>query len=97
MSTPAPNGVDSHSMPDVTYGFIGLGNMGSGMARNLRARMPKQSKLIVCELDEKKRQDFVASTEGLIETADTPRELAEKSVGLQNPSQNSSSQLRPED
>ena len=80
MSAPTPNTGDSDTMPDVTYGFVGLGNMGSGMAKNLRARMPKQSTLIVCELDEKKRQDFVASTEGFIETADTPRELAEKSV-----------------
>lgn len=82
MSAAAVNRVDGDGMPNATYGFIGLGNMGSGMAKNLRAKMPKQSRLIVCELDEMRREDFVSSTEGLVETANTPRELAEKSVSV---------------
>jgi hypothetical protein len=82
MSDKMLNDVDGNSMPNVTYGFIGLGNMGSGMAKNLRAKMPKKALLIVCELDEKRRKDFLSSVEGLIEVADTPREVAERSVSL---------------
>lgn len=96
MSAPTSNGVSGHSMPDATYGFIGLGNMGFGMAKNLRVKMPARSRLIVCELDEKRRKDFVSSVEGLIEIADTPRELAERSVGFQYPSQNAWSWLYAE-
>jgi hypothetical protein len=96
MSAAAPNGVSGHTMPDANYGFIGLGNMGFGMAQNLRAKMPKQSTLIVCELDEKKRKDFVSSVEGLVEVADTPRELVERSVGFEDPSQKTWSRLHAE-
>ncbi|KAK5053868.1 hypothetical protein LTR84_001830 [Exophiala bonariae] len=70
---------DGNFMPNVTYGFIGLGNMGSGMAKNLRAKMPRQALLIVCELDKKRTKEFLSSVEGLIEVADTPREVAERS------------------
>lgn len=37
--------------PDANYGFIGLGNMGFGMAKNVRQKIPSSSKLIVCELN----------------------------------------------
>ncbi len=67
--------------PPVTYGFIGLGVMGWGMARNLRAKIPKGSVLVICELVEKRRSKFIAETSGLITTADSPKEVAEQAVG----------------
>ena len=68
------------SAPDVTYGFIGLGNMGFGMAKNVREKIPTSSKLIVCELVTSQRDEFVKTIEGDIETAECPKEIAEKCV-----------------
>ncbi|KAI1612668.1 3-hydroxyisobutyrate dehydrogenase, variant [Exophiala viscosa] len=66
------------TMPDAVYGFIGLGNMGFGMAKNLRASMPKQCKLVVCELNTERRDEFASSVVGLIEVADSPKSVAEQ-------------------
>ncbi|KAF2093587.1 3-hydroxyisobutyrate dehydrogenase, variant [Rhizodiscina lignyota] len=62
------------------YGFIGIGNMGYGMATNLRAKISKSSKLIVCELDKARRDKFIseASAVGPTVTAETPKEIAEQ-------------------
>ena len=68
------------TMPDAVYGFIGLGNMGFGMAKNLRASMPKQCKLVVCELSTERRDEFISSVKGLVEAADSPRSIAEQCV-----------------
>ncbi|KIW50439.1 hypothetical protein PV05_12026 [Exophiala xenobiotica] len=70
------NGTSAKAMPQVVYGFIGLGNMGFGMAKNLRASMPKACKLWVCELDPKRRDEFISSVDGLIEAADSPKDVA---------------------
>ena len=70
----------SNGVPDTTYGFIGIGNMGFGMAKNVRAKIPKSSKLIICELNQARRKEFVSSVEGVLETADSPKELADKAV-----------------
>lgn len=64
----------------VTYGFIGLGVMGYGMAKNLREKIPKTSELVVCELVEKRRDQFVAETEGLLKAAHSPKQVAEEAV-----------------
>ena len=66
--------------PDATYGFIGLGNMGFGMAKNVREKMPSSSTMIVCELVTSQRDEFCSTIEGKIETAETPKEIAEKCV-----------------
>jgi hypothetical protein len=66
--------------PSVTYGFIGLGVMGYGMAKNLRSKIPKSSTLVICELVEKRRGQFVAETEGLLKVAHSPNEVAEQAV-----------------
>lgn len=66
--------------PPVTYGFIGLGVMGYGMAQNLRAKIPKSSTLVICEIVKKRRDQFVAEMEGLIKVAHSPKEVAEQSV-----------------
>ena len=68
------------SPPDATYGFIGLGNMGFGMAKNVRQKIPASSNLIVCELVKSQRDEFCSTVEGKIETAETPKEIAEKCV-----------------
>jgi 3-hydroxyisobutyrate dehydrogenase-like beta-hydroxyacid dehydrogenase len=68
------------SPPEATYGFIGLGNMGFGMAKNVRQKIPASSNLIVCELVKSQRDEFCSTVEGKIETAETPKEIAEKCV-----------------
>ena len=70
----------SDGLPLVTYGFIGIGIMGWGMAQNLRAKMPKSSTLVICELVEVRREKFVAEVGGLIEVAKSPKEVAERAV-----------------
>ena len=54
--------------------------MGYGMAQNLRAKIPKSSSLVICELVEKRRDQFVAETQGLLKVAHSPREVAEQAV-----------------
>lgn len=63
-----------------TYGFIGIGNMGYGMATNLREKIPKESKLIVCELDATRLDKFIseASEQGPTVSAHTPKEVSEE-------------------
>lgn len=65
-----------------TIGFIGLGNMGFGMAMNVRKNLPSTSKLFVCELDRSRRDDFIrqASEIGQVEQVETPRDLSEQCV-----------------
>jgi pyrroline-5-carboxylate reductase len=73
----------AHSKPpNATYGFIGLGVMGWGMAKNLRAKIPNSAKLVICELSEKRREQFVAESEDLTEVALSPKAIAEKSVRI---------------
>ncbi len=74
------NGTANAAMPHAVYGFIGLGNMGFGMAKNLRESMPKDCKLLVCELNTARRKQFVSSVGGLVETAESPKEIAEQCV-----------------
>ena len=66
--------------PSAIYGFVGIGNMGYGMAMNLREKIPKASRFILCELNEDRRNQFVkeASSNGAIEVASSPRGLAEQ-------------------
>lgn len=69
------------ALSEKTYGFIGIGVMGWGMAKNLRAKIPTSSKMIICELVDERREKFVAETEGIIEIAANPKEVAESAVG----------------
>jgi 3-hydroxyisobutyrate/3-hydroxypropionate dehydrogenase len=81
MSQATPNGITPHDgVPNCTYGFIGVGVMGNGMAKNLRSKMPPSSKLLICEVNKARRDEFFATTEGLLEVAESPKELAEKAV-----------------
>ncbi|KAG5661295.1 hypothetical protein KAF25_005417 [Fusarium avenaceum] len=62
-----------------SYGFIGLGIMGYGMAKNLRSKLPEQSDLIVCELNQARRGEFVQTAPGRVQVAKTPLEVVHKS------------------
>jgi 3-hydroxyisobutyrate dehydrogenase-like beta-hydroxyacid dehydrogenase len=72
----------SNNLPCVTYGFIGIGVMGWGMAQNLRAKIPESSILIICELVQARRDQFIAQTQGLLRVAMTPKEVAEQAVSV---------------
>ena len=54
--------------------------MGYGMAKNLRSKIPKSSTLVICELVEKRRDQFVAEVEGSLKVAHSPKEVAEQAV-----------------
>lgn len=68
------------SVPQTTYGFVGVGVMGFGMAMNLRTKLPPECKFFLCEVNDQRRDQFVkeASTKGSVEVVQSPRELAEK-------------------
>lgn len=65
---------------DAVYGFIGIGNMGYGMATNLRKNISKGSKVVICELDKPRLEKFLSETAGDLEVAETPKELCDKAV-----------------
>lgn len=80
MDESTSNRTSMPSPPDATYGFIGLGNMGYGMAKNVREKIPASSKLVVCELVTAQRDKFVKEFEGDIEVAETPKQVGERCV-----------------
>ncbi|PCD26085.1 hypothetical protein AU210_012517 [Fusarium oxysporum f. sp. radicis-cucumerinum] len=68
----------SNDISAKSFGFIGLGIMGWGMAKNLRAKIPADSVLYICEVNKPRRDEFVVSTAGKVQVVDSPREIAEK-------------------
>lgn len=72
--------MDASSDLSATIAFIGIGNMGWGMAMNLRAKLPKSSKFIICEINEARRAQFVEEADGLVQVATSPREAAGMAV-----------------
>lgn len=68
--------------PSIRYGFIGVGTMGWGMAMNLRQKTPKDAKMVICEISESRRNQFIQEVQGkgAVTVANTPREVAEQSV-----------------
>jgi len=75
----------SNDISAKSFGFIGLGIMGWGMAKNLRAKIPADSVLYICEVNKPRRDEFVVSTAGKVQVVDSPREIAEKSVSRTTP------------
>ncbi|KMO99862.1 3-hydroxyisobutyrate dehydrogenase [Coccidioides immitis RMSCC 2394] len=68
---------------DATWGFIGLGQMGYPMAKNLRAKIPESDTLLICDSNPDATKRFTAEQSGKrIEVASSPRELAGRSDGL---------------
>ncbi|KAI8954080.1 3-hydroxyisobutyrate dehydrogenase, variant [Xylaria longipes] len=67
--------------PRTRYGFIGIGVMGWGMAMNLRQKTPKEAKMVICEINESRRDQFIqeAQSKGVVAVVNTPREVAEQS------------------
>ena len=80
MEAPSTNDSGLNVVPDVTYGFIGIGNMGFGMAQNIRAKVPKASKLVICDTNKARVYEFFATVKWNLEAAASPREVAEKAV-----------------
>ncbi|RYC91630.1 hypothetical protein BFJ63_vAg5640 [Fusarium oxysporum f. sp. narcissi] len=68
------------SVPDAKYGFIGVGQIGWGIAMNLRQKIPKGSSLVICEVSETRRSQFVneAAPHGKVSTANSPIEVAKQ-------------------
>ncbi|KAJ5718491.1 hypothetical protein N7488_004137 [Penicillium malachiteum] len=76
---------------DTTWGFIGLGQMGYNMAKNLRAKIPATDTLIVRDINGEASKRFIAevqeaastsgaaTNENQVHIAENARELAEKS------------------
>ena len=71
-----------NAAPHVTYGFIGIGNMGFGMAMNIRVKIPTTSKLVICDTNKARTDEFLKKAGGNTEGAVSPREVAEKAVGI---------------
>ncbi|PWY89838.1 hypothetical protein BO70DRAFT_285107 [Aspergillus heteromorphus CBS 117.55] len=74
---------------DATWGFIGLGQMGFFMAKNLRAKIPAEDTLIIRDVNEESTARFVSETSEVAKSsgagdkvviAQTARELAERST-----------------
>lgn len=72
--------------PSIRYGFIGIGVMGWGMAMNLRQKIPKEAKMVICEINESRRNQFIqeVQSKGAVTVANSPKEVAEQSVSLFN-------------
>ncbi|KIW66018.1 hypothetical protein PV04_08226 [Phialophora macrospora] len=61
-----------------TYGFVGIGVMGYGMATNLRAKIPQTAKFVLCEINEARRDQFIKECHLPVDVAYSPKEVAEK-------------------
>jgi len=66
-------------LPKVTYGFIGIGSMGYRMAKNLRAKLPAEATIIICDVVKPLVEKFTSEVTSGIEVAETPKEVAERS------------------
>ena len=62
---------------------LGIGVMGLPMARNLRAKIPQSSRLVICDVVEAQTHKFLAEnkSQGEVQIAATPKEVAEQAVG----------------
>ncbi|KAJ1324655.1 3-hydroxyisobutyrate/3-hydroxypropionate dehydrogenase [Microdochium nivale] len=69
------------SNAEARYGFIGIGQMGWGMALNIRKKIPASAKMVICEVSGARRNAFIEQVEATgqrVEAAQTPREVAER-------------------
>ena len=61
------------------------------MARNLRAKVPKSDKLVICDRNATATDTFVreigagSEGDGSVEVVKTPRKVAEQSVSISSP------------
>lgn len=83
MSSISANTTNCAFSSSTCYGFVGLGVMGHGMARNIHAKMPTTAKLVVCEINPIRLEKFLqecrsSHPEKTVEVARTPREVVER-------------------
>lgn len=64
-----------------TVAFIGIGNMGWGMAMNVASNLPSSSKLIVYDVDTRRLSEFLNIVRNA-ERVTSPKEAAEKCVSF---------------
>ncbi|KAK5063039.1 hypothetical protein LTR84_005115 [Exophiala bonariae] len=74
----------------ITWGFIGLGQMGYPMALKLRENMPKSHKLLISDVNDQVLSRFIRAVQDAaghaergsvdVQIAENPREVAEKST-----------------
>ncbi|KAH9232871.1 hypothetical protein K456DRAFT_1750274 [Colletotrichum gloeosporioides 23] len=66
------------SAATTTYGFIGLGQMGHGMAKNIRLKVPPTSQLVVFDVNKQAVDSFVQEHNGVgVKAVSSPREVTE--------------------
>lgn len=66
------------------YGFVGIGVMGWGMANNLRAKLPPDATLVICEVNKDRLDQWLKQAPGPVSVAATPKAVAEQSVSWHN-------------
>lgn len=67
--------------PQATYGFIGIGQMGYRMAKNLREKLPATDTLLINDVNKDAVGKFVDELSGFtVVAAESPREIAERAV-----------------
>ncbi|KAF2018237.1 hypothetical protein BU24DRAFT_408171 [Aaosphaeria arxii CBS 175.79] len=67
------------SLPIVSYGFIGLGQMGHGMAKNIRLKIDPASPLVIYDVNPDAMERFINEHPGSkVLAASCPREVAEQ-------------------
>lgn len=54
--------------------------MGYRMAKNLRAKLPAETTLIICDVAKPLIEKFTSEVTSGVEVAETPKEVAERSV-----------------
>lgn len=75
------------TIDNTTYGFIGLGQMGHGMAKNLRLKIPSTCKLFVYDVNSDAtktfKQEFADADNVVIATS--PKEIGQSAVCFSSP------------
>lgn len=71
-------------MPSATtvFGFIGLGQMGHGMAKNIRLRIPSSCLLLIFDINQETVKKFIDDfgVDGNVVAATSPKEIASQAV-----------------
>lgn len=69
-------------IPAGRYGFIGLGVMGMGMAKNLRSKLPSGSSLVICDVVQSQITRFLDESKGTaqVEVVTSPKEVVQRAV-----------------
>jgi 3-hydroxyisobutyrate dehydrogenase-like beta-hydroxyacid dehydrogenase len=67
-----------------TYGFIGLGHMGHGMAKNIRQKISEGCNLVIYDINSAAVQKFVSdySNSSNMKAATSPKQVAELAVRI---------------